>query len=146
LKASPSASLNFAGGASSQASWSIIMTTQNSFYFRILVVWLVFFVFLFGMIVPSSAHAKKEMTIATEGDPGDGLGAQGGGGSIFGLGDNESSNGSSIQIFGDYKPVSVWVFEVNRFPIMVVLFPLYEKGIFLEDWNKPDWVQLEAIR
>jgi len=55
------------------------MTTQNSSYSRIVAVWFVLLVFLCGMIVPSLALAKKEMTIDSEGDPGDGLESGGGG-------------------------------------------------------------------
>lgn len=66
------------------------MTTQNPSYFRILPVWLVLLAFLCCMMVPSLAHAKKEMTIATEGDPGDGMDYSGGGGGIL---DGDSDQG-----------------------------------------------------
>ena len=68
------------------------MMTQNSSCSRIVAVWLVLLAFLCGMIVPSLALAKQDMTIGSEGDPTDGLdytGGGGGGGGILDGGDGE---------------------------------------------------------
>jgi hypothetical protein len=67
------------------------MTTQNSSYSRILAVWMVLFSFLFGMVFPPLVQAKVEMTIATEGDPGDGLEGSGGGSGQEGLMEQKTS-------------------------------------------------------
>ena len=57
------------------------MKTHTSSQSRIITVWLVLLAFLCCMMVPSIALAKKDMVIATEGDPTDGLDNTGGGGS-----------------------------------------------------------------
>jgi hypothetical protein len=50
------------------------------------------------MIVPSFALANKEMTIATEGDPTDGLGATGGGSGFVGNQENVSTESPDVDL------------------------------------------------
>ncbi len=105
------------------------MMTQNSSCSRIVAVWMVLFAFCCGMIVPSLAVANQEMTIGSEGDPGDGLGATGGGGGFLNdLDDQGSSDASSV---GGVQINSIsqwWLIPNGSFLEQVFLFPIWENG------------------
>ena len=72
------------------------MMTHTFSQSRIIAVWLVLLAFLCCIMVPSLALAKKDMIIATEGDPEDGLDYSGGGSGILN-GDTEQSPSSSLE-------------------------------------------------
>ena len=116
------------------------MMTQNFSYSRILAVWLVLLAFFCGMILPSIAIARMEFTIATEGDPGDGLENNGGGGGsgdegILGKGvficEPHSYGPGEIRQFNDYYELGfsnldleiyslydgsvIWIFPPNKY-------------------------------
>ncbi len=86
------------------------MMTQNFSYSRILAVWLVLLAFFCGMILPSIAIARMEFTIATEGDPGDGMDSDSGGGGGSGGSDNETTPVTGAKNISQYwikgKPIS----------------------------------------
>ena len=118
------------------------MTTQNSSYSRILAVWLVFFVFLVGMILPSPVHAKREMTIGSEGDPGDGMDFAGGGG-----GDNDGNGNLTVPNYFPDHFVQFRSFPSQEGPMISVrgyhLFwvPFWGNGqiqilVFPQSWDR----------
>jgi len=95
------------------------MMSHSSSPSRIVVVWLVLVAFLCCLMVPSVALAKKERTIATEGDPEDGLGATGGGNGML-LNEDSSSLGISR-----YDEVFSENYQFNKQVPLIGIFILY---------------------
>lgn len=79
------------------------MMSQTSSRSLIIAAWLMLFTFVCIAVAPSVALAKKEMTIATEGDPDDGLDSSGGGGGggLLDSGDYSSSDISNFSFSGE---------------------------------------------
>ena len=120
------------------------MMTKNSSYSRIVAVWLVLLAFLCGMIVPSLALAIQDMDIEMEGDPGDGLGATGGGGGF------QNDQGSSEAPIVDSIAISfssqLWSIPNNRYLGPVFLIPIWENGHLQFVIIHLDYTRIEAAR
>ena len=119
------------------------MMTHTSSRSRIITVWLVLLAFLCAMIVPSMALAKKDMTIATEGDPGDGMDFSGGGGSGVIIGDNNqdiSEPGSNQKFSTEYslQNSNESYFDWVEYQLFV---PYFVNGqiVFFININQWDW-------
>ncbi len=122
------------------------MMTQNFSYSRILAVWMVLFAFFCGVILPSVTLAKVEMAIATEGDPGDGLGASGGGG--FNV-DQDQNNGPSFESLENFRSMedatSYWAYPLTGFRFHILVFPSFGKAN-IKFVICPSTIEMEAIR
>jgi hypothetical protein len=76
------------------------MMSQTSSRSRIIATWLVLLALLCMAMAPSMALAKKEMTIATEGDPDDGLDYSGGGSGFLDFNDSSNLSNSDLKLNG----------------------------------------------
>jgi len=102
------------------------MMTKNSSSSRIFAVWMVLLAFLCGMIVPSLAVANQDMTIGSEGDPGDGLESSGGGsGQEIVIPPNSNSFQPSVISFFDDPQVS-GIFGFGYCSKVLVGIPVFE--------------------
>jgi hypothetical protein len=84
--------------------------------------------FVCVMIVPSLAIAKQEMTIDSEGDPGDGLGATGGGGLLSNPENQDSSEAFSIENNQFFAITQFWADPICQYFPQIVLIPIWENG------------------
>lgn len=97
------------------------MMTQKSSYSRIIAVWMVLFAFFGGMVFPSYVQAKVDMTIATEGDPTDGLDYAGGGGGGY-IDDGNQKNSSKNDISFELEHLPEYT------PDFVLIVPQWDRN------------------